>query len=115
MPKKSKEEVLRGKLVKGFEKSGLRLCGKTFSLGETEGYCADYVCGDVVIEVINSIEDKRLEKISKFKKKFGHRYTVFIFADDHMKDVSLVNPCDALYTAESLNLMIKKVLELNKE
>jgi hypothetical protein len=115
MPKKSKEEVLRDKLVKGFEKAGLRLYGKTFGLGDTEGYCADYVCGNAVIEIITSTEDKRLDKITKFKKAFGRRYTVFAFADDHMKDVCMVGSCDALYTADSLPLMIKKVQDINKE
>lgn len=115
MPKKSNEEVLHDKLVKGFKKAKMYACGKTFGIGEMEGYCAEFVIGNVVIEVITSISDSRLEKVARFKKAFGRRYTVFAFADDHMKDADMVGACDALYTVESLPLMISKIRELNKE
>lgn len=112
MPKKSKEAVLQGKVEAGFGKHGLRLTGKVFSLDDKEGYCADYVIGDVLIEVITSAEDKKLEKLTKFKKRFGHRYTVFVFTSDDAKDVLSMKCYDALYTASSMNLMITKVIEL---
>lgn len=115
MPKKSKEVVLRDRLVGGFQEAGIRLTGKTFGLGDHEGWCADYVFGNVVIEVITSHCEKRLARIEKFKKTFGRRYTVFAFTDDHMKDVLMIGKCDALYTVSSLRMLISKAIEINKE
>jgi hypothetical protein len=115
MPKKSKEDVLRGKLEKALTKAGLGRSGKTFGLGENEGFCADYVFGPIVLEIITSDNDKRLEKVERFKKKFGYSYKVFLLVDDHVKNILSIGPCDSLFTEESIGLLVASIVKACKE
>jgi hypothetical protein len=108
MPKKNVVEALRNLFEKELKKAGIPIRGKVFTMGE-KNYLGDYVLGDIVVDIVGSPSDRRLETIENFKRQYGHRYTVAILAPESMKGILGCSVADEVYTSGSIKLLVNKI------